>query len=101
MDKVELMTLNDFFHALNTWLAQDQTGIATAGWHFQPDPLRRWAEADQILIGVGIWGTPEQPVEHAGVCLNNKGLAGRFGGAEDPATVTELVLNPPPELAAH
>ncbi|MEH6874546.1 MAG: hypothetical protein V7849_09140 [Candidatus Competibacter sp.] len=75
--------------------------MAIPDWRVQPDPLRRRAESDQILIGVGFWGAPAQPVEHAGVCLNNKGLAGRFGGAADPDTVTELVLNPPPKLATH
>ena len=95
------MTLNDFLYTLDAWLAHEQTGATVPGWHIQPDPLRRRAESDQILIGVGVWGTQEKPVTHDGVCLNNKGLAGRFSGAADPATVTELVLNPPPELAAH
>ena len=95
------MTRNDFLRALNARLVQEQMGVAVPGWRVQPDPLRRRAELEQILIGVGVWGTQEQPVTHDGICLNNKGLAGRFGGAADPATVTELVLNPPPELAAH
>lgn len=95
------MTLNDFLRALSARLAPKQTDVAAPGWQIQADPLRRRAEPEQILIGVGTWGTPEQPVEHAGVCLNNKGLAGRFGGAADPDTVTELVLNPLPELATH
>lgn len=95
------MLLNEFLAMLKMRLAQAREGVAAPSWQIQFDPLRRRAESDQILVGVGTWGTPEHPVEHAGVCLNNKGLAGRFGDAADPATVTELVLNPPPVLASH
>lgn len=95
------MTLHDLLRALSARLAPRRTGVAAPGWRIQADPLCRRAESNHILIGVGVWGTPEQPVEHAGVCLNNKGLARRFGLETDPATVTELVLDPPPELAAH
>ncbi|QLH51893.1 MAG: hypothetical protein HWD57_20455 [Candidatus Accumulibacter cognatus] len=95
------MLLHAFLHAFNGWLAQERTSIAEPYWRIEPDPLRRRADTNQILIGVGAWGSRQQAVEHPGVCLNNKGLAERFGVAADPSTVTEMVLNPPPELAAH
>lgn len=95
------MILNEFLRALNTRLVQEQLGVVVPGWRIQADPVRLRAEQNQVLIGVGTWGTRDKPVHHLGVCLNNKGLAGCFGGAEDPATVTELVLDPPPELATH
>lgn len=65
------MTLNDFLHTLDVRLAHEQMGVAMPGWQIQADPLRRRAEQNQILIGVGAWGTREQSVEHAGACLNN------------------------------
>lgn len=59
------------------------------------------AEYEQFLIGVGRWGNVDHPIHHTGVCLNNKGLAQRYGLPQDPSTVTDLVLNPPPELEAQ
>jgi len=86
------MRLHDVLREYITRLRPEQV-------HFNPHC--RQAEPNQILIGVGTWGTLEQPLEHAGICLNNKDLARCFGLATDPATVTDLVLDPPPELAAH
>ncbi|MGH8550341.1 MAG: hypothetical protein ACRERU_17430 [Methylococcales bacterium] len=47
----------------------------TAPLHVEFDPQRSAANTNHILIGVGHWATREVPVEHLGVCLNNKGLA--------------------------
>lgn len=55
------------------------------------------AEPDQILIGVGRWTLDRRPVEHRGVCLNNKGLDQCFPGFRYPS-VTELALAPPGAL---
>lgn len=51
---------------------------------------------DEILIGVGYWGTKDKPEMHKGVCLNNKGTKERFG--KDYDTVTTFVTNLPEEL---
>jgi hypothetical protein len=53
------------------------------------------SKPDWILIGLGHWPRDGQPVAHRGVCLNNKGLAGRY------STVTDLVLDPPEPLRQH
>ncbi len=95
------MLFHDFLRTFDAWLTQEQTSIAAPFRQIQADPLCRRAERNQILIGVGAWGSREQAVEHPGFCLNNKGLAERFRIAADPSTVTEMVLKPPPELAAH
>ncbi|WP_295445996.1 hypothetical protein [uncultured Thiodictyon sp.] len=70
--------------------------------HALYDPCCRDATApDQVLIGLGHWQQDGRPVEHRGVCLNNKGIADRFGAACRYATVTDLVLNPPEPLRRH
>lgn len=65
------------------------------------DPAHQIAATGQVLIGVGTWGDTARPAQHAGICLNNKGTARRFGRAQDYPTVTDLVLDPPAEVEAH
>ena len=58
--------------------------------HVIYDPTCEVASAtDQNLIGLGHWCLGERPVEHRGICLNNKGTAERFGAAHSYATVTD------------
>lgn len=59
------------------------------------------ASPDQLLIGIGRWQDGAVPVEHRGVCLNNKGLGNRYGATRHYPTVTDLVLAPPEPLRRH
>ncbi|MDQ2694835.1 MAG: hypothetical protein M3Z21_05545 [Pseudomonadota bacterium] len=96
------MTLDDFLAELEQALTAS-VGIGTPGGPVPKvtfDPARRQAtEPDQMLIGVGYWMQDGRPVEHRGVCLNNKGVAWRFGSDRQYASVTDLVLDPPHELS--
>jgi hypothetical protein len=103
------MTLTEFLAALAQAL-DDSTGLPPdpASPPLEPlprvryDPVYREAAAsDQLLLGVGHWRLGDHPVEHLGVCLNNKGTAYRFGAAYRYATVTDLVLAPPEPLKQH
>ena len=95
------MILKDFLRTFDAQLAGGQTIPYSQSWQVQFDPNRRRAEQDQILIGVGTWVTANQGMEHVGVCRNKRDLTQRFGGTRDPATTTDLVLDPPDELITH
>ncbi len=103
------MTFTDFLAALARAL-DDPAGLPLGPVSPTLEPLprvsygpacREAAAPDQILIGVGHWLRDDQPVEHRGICLNNKGTVYRFGAACQYATVTDLVLAPPEPLKQH
>ena len=103
------MTFNAFLTALDQTLDEAPESPSDPGAppprpipHAIYDSCCREATApDQVLIGLGLWQQGGRPVEHRGVCLNNKGIADRFGAACRYATVTDLVLDPPEPLCRH
>ncbi|MFO1430388.1 MAG: hypothetical protein U1F76_09655 [Candidatus Competibacteraceae bacterium] len=103
------MTFTDFLAALARAL-DDPAGLPSDPTLLPLEPLprirydpgcREATAPDQILLGVGYWLRDDRPVEHQGVCLNNKGTAYRFGAAYRYATVTDFVLAPPESLVQH
>jgi hypothetical protein len=89
--------LEEFADALEPALDPGRASGAIPRLRVTYDPMRKTSAAGEVLIGVGLWDSEKEPVEHAGVCLNNKGTARRFGCRHDYVTVTDLVLTPPPE----
>ena len=103
------MTFTEFLIAL-TQALDNATGLSPdpASPPLEPilrvryDPTCREATvSDQLLIGVGHWWLDDRPVEHRGICLNNKDKAYRFGTTCHYATVTDFVLAPPAPLQQH
>jgi len=92
------MTFNHFLQALNASLRNAKSPTQHA-FHIVYVPNRTQRSAThEILVGLGNWLSQDKPVKHLGVCLNNKGTAERFGKDHQYPSVTDLVLDPPPEL---
>jgi hypothetical protein len=68
------------------------------------DPARTRAAAGECLVAVGRHrqpgDTPGEDIDHAGICLNDKGLAPNTG-AQRAVGVTALALGPPDWLLAQ
>lgn len=104
------MTFTDFLSDLEQALDASPQAIPSesAAQSLRPlphalyDPTCREAKTPYlILIGLGHWQWGDRPVEHEGICLNNKGIAERFGITYRYPTVTDLVLAPPTPLRDH